>query len=67
MQDNTIFIGDFNSVTCVEDHLSGQLDLTSELLSGLLVQWRMVEIPGVHQKMFTYHHPSIESCKSCID
>ncbi len=65
--DNTVLLGDFNSVTTPEDHLSGNLDATSALLQDTLQSLGFVEISGSHCHVFSYHHPSILSWKSRID
>ncbi len=62
---NTYLIGDFNSVTASEDHLSGHLDQTSHMLKMLLEQWDLLEPP--FGPSFTYQHPSIPEWKSRID
>ena len=65
--DNTFLLGDFNSVVCSNDCLSGKLDPTSQMLGDVLETLDLQEIPGSHQKTFTYNHPSILNRKSHLD
>ncbi len=65
--DNTFLLGDFNSVVCLNDCLSGKLDPTSQMLREVLEGLDFQEIPGSHQKSFTYNHPSILNRKSHLD
>ncbi len=67
VRDNMILLGDFNSVTSSNDHLSGNLDLTSVLLQNILQLLSFVEILGSHCHIFLYHDPTISSHKSRID
>ncbi len=57
--------GDFNSVIESHDRLSGKLDGTSTQLQQCLQNFH--KPPDVHLSSFTYHHPSISTCKSCLD
>lgn len=65
--DNTILLGDFNSVELDIDCFSGHLDDTSTLLSQLIRSHNFSEIPGSHHFSFTYHHPSVATHKSHLD
>ena len=60
-------MGDFNSVETSFDHLSGNLDSTSELLTSLLNSHSLKELDGTHRFSFTYHHPSSCHRKSRLD
>ncbi len=67
LDSNSVFLGDFNSVTSKEDHKSGNLDATSVQLNELLLSNGFEEIVGSHRGMFSYHHPSISERKSQLD
>ena len=67
VRDNMILLRDFNSVIDTADRKSGQLDSTSRELASLLASWYFLEVPGSHQQVFSYYHPSIPERKSQID
>ncbi len=67
VREKTILLGDFNSVTQPCDWQSKCLDATSNNLSQSLSDHGLFEPPGCQHHIFTYHHPSIISCKSCLD
>ncbi len=62
--ENTVLIGDFNSVTSPMDRLSGNLDSTSFLLHTFLDHSSLTKPPGAHLTSFTYHHPILVDRKS---
>ena len=67
VMDNTILLGDFNSVTDPADKLSGKLDGTSKELARLLRDCDLCEPYGSQNTTFTYHHLSDPLWKSRID
>ncbi len=67
VNDNTILLGDFNSVVHSSDHLSGNTDATSTLLQDIIISKGLEEIEGPHRNIFTYHHPSVASRKSRLN
>ncbi len=67
MSDQTVLLGDFNSVIDRMDRVSGNLDQTSALLHDLLMANSFVEPNGTHHFSFTYHHPSLAMHKSRLD
>ncbi len=64
---NVMLLGDFNSATLPQDHLSKRLDTSSILLDSILRNHQFTEPVGSHLENFTYHHPSIPECKSRLD
>ena len=62
-----VMVGDFNSVCNPNDHFSGVLDGTSDQLRDLLASHDLWEPGGSHHLCFTYHHPSMNKHKSCLD
>ncbi len=65
--DQILLLGDFNSVLCAHNHVSQHHDGTTSQLLNLISKWSLIEPEGLHLNSFTYHHPSISGCKSCID
>ena len=67
VEGDSVLLGDFNSIILGKDRFSGKLDRTSELLGTILRDLEFDEIPGQHQGIFIYHHPSISERKSQLD
>ncbi len=65
--DCMILLGDFNSVEHITDHFSQRLDDTSSLLNSSLDLYHFSELMGSHRYLFTYHHPTVATCKSRLD
>ena len=64
---NVMLLGDFNSVTCIHNHLSGKLETSSLFLDMVLNKFQLSKPVGSHLESFSYHHPSIPGHKSCLD
>ncbi len=62
---DVVLVGDFKSVTNMNDNLSGKLDRTSAQLQQCLANF--TEPPGSHLHCFSYHHPSLSDHKSCLN
>ncbi len=61
--ENTMLLGDFNSVMITANCGLHCLDHTSNFLLSLLNRYHLIEPSGSHLEQFTYHHPSISEQK----
>ena len=65
INDNTLILGDFNSVQAPSDRISSRLDGTSKYLSSLIADTNLAECD--HNRMFTFQNPGDVSKQSCLD
>ncbi len=65
LPNESIVLGNFNSVTSPVDHIPGKLDAMSVQLAAYLEMWNIFELSGSHT--YTYQHLSVKDRKSQID